>query len=128
MTWKALAKLVVKEAIFLCSFLPIYIISLPILLNCLKYISVSILDSALVHLMHLAVVFFLVLFFLNQSTIKSDSVSNLFKESAKWWQVVVIGLSSAQLYNTEKFGQDHTSTQKLNKIRLQIYNFGIPGI
>ena len=34
---KALAKLVVKEVIFLCSFLPIYIINLPVLFNCLKY-------------------------------------------------------------------------------------------
>ena len=35
-TWKALAKLVVKKLIFLCSFLPIYIISLSVLFNCLK--------------------------------------------------------------------------------------------
>ena len=38
MTGKALAKLVIKEVIFICSFLPIYIISLPVLFNYLKYI------------------------------------------------------------------------------------------
>ena len=35
--------LVVKEVIFLCSFLPIYIISLPVLFNCLKYIYIFVL-------------------------------------------------------------------------------------
>ena len=42
MTWKALAKLVFKEVIFLFSFLPIYIISLPVLFSYLKYIYIYI--------------------------------------------------------------------------------------